>query len=117
MVPLGARAVALVPFPFSDLSGSKFRPVLVLAESGRGDFVLCQVTSNQYGDPLAIELDEDDFAEGSLHRTSYVRPGKLFTAHERLVRARVGTLTQRSHDRVVDHIVALLRGSDPPRSA
>ena len=84
MVPLGARAVALVPFPFSDLSGSKFRPVLVLAESGRGD---------------------------------YVRPGKLFTAHERLVRARVGTLTQRSHDRVVDHIVALLRGSDPPRSA
>jgi hypothetical protein len=40
MVSLAARTVALVPFPFSDLSGSKYRPVLVLAEAGRGDFVL-----------------------------------------------------------------------------
>jgi len=109
MVPLAARAVALVPFPFSDLSGAKYRPVLVLADAGRGDFVLCQVTSNQYGDPRAIELDEHDFAEGSLDRVSYVRPGKLFTAHEGLVRARVGALTPASHGRVVDQVVALLR--------
>ena len=111
MVPLDARTIALVPFPFSDLSGSKYRPVLVVADAGRGDFVLCQVTSNRYGDPQAIELDDDDFADGSLHRISYARPGKLFTAHERLVRARVGTLKQRTHDRVVNSIVALLRAS------
>lgn len=80
MGPLAAGTVALVPFPFSDLSGSKYRPVLVLADAGRGDFVLCQITSNPYADPLALELSGDDFGVGSLRRVSYARPGKLFTA-------------------------------------
>ena len=111
MVPLAARTVALVRFPFSDLTGSKYRPVLVLADAGFGDFVLCQVTSNQYADPRAIKLDDEDFAEGSLNRVSYVRPGKLFTAQEGLMRRRVGSLTPTSHERVVDEVVALLRGA------
>ncbi len=38
--------VVLVPFPFSDLSAAKVRPAVVLADVGRGDWVLCQVTSN-----------------------------------------------------------------------
>lgn len=46
MEPLAARAVVLVRFPFSDLTGSKLRPALVLADTGRGDVRLCQITSN-----------------------------------------------------------------------
>jgi mRNA interferase MazF len=110
MGTLAAGTVALVPFPFSDLSRSKYRPVLVLADAGRGDFVLRQVTSNRYGDPRAIELDDANFAEGSLRRTSYVRPGKLFTAHRRLMGARIGSLKPERHERIVDEVVALLRG-------
>ena len=37
--------VVIIPFPYSDLSQSKRRPALVLAEAGRGDFLLCQITS------------------------------------------------------------------------
>ena len=73
-------AVVLVRFPFSDLSQSKLRPAVVLANAGRGDQILCQVTSKPYGDPGAIELDDTAFASGSLRVTSYARPGKLFTA-------------------------------------
>ncbi len=109
MERLAAGAVALVPFPFSDLSRSKYRPVLVLAAAGRGDFVLCQVTSNRYADSLAVELTDRDFSEGSLRRVSYVRPGKLFTAHKRLIRARIGALNPQSHGRVVERVIALLR--------
>jgi mRNA interferase MazF len=43
--------VVLVRFPFSDLSWSKLRPAVVLAHAGGVDWVLCQVTSNPYGDP------------------------------------------------------------------
>ncbi len=46
MVAPSVGAVVLVPFPFSDLSASKLRPAIVLDEAGRGDWVLCQVTSN-----------------------------------------------------------------------
>jgi mRNA interferase MazF len=56
MVTPAAGKVILVPFPFSDLSQSKLRPAVVLAGVGRGDWILCQVTSNPYGDPLAIPL-------------------------------------------------------------
>jgi len=63
-----AGAVVLVPFPFSDLSQAKLRPAVVLADAGHGDWILCQVTSNRYGDPRAVPLVEGDFAGGCLYR-------------------------------------------------
>lgn len=81
MVTLTAGAVILVPFPFSDLLQAKLRPAIVLADVGRDDWILCQITSNLYGDLRALPLTDSDFATGSLHVTSYARPGKVFTAH------------------------------------
>jgi len=104
-----AGSIVLVPFPFSDLSRSKLRPAVVLAEVGRGDRVLCQVTSNPYGDASAIPLDESAFARGSLRVASYARPGKLFTASDDLVVGEVGALTPEVLARIVDAIVTLLR--------
>ena len=46
-----------------------------------GDWMLCQITSNPYGDARAILLTDESFAVGALRVTSYARPGKLFTAH------------------------------------
>ena len=69
-------SVVLVPFPFSDLSEAKLRPALALADSGRDDWILCQITSNPYSDPRAVELTDADFDTGSLRLTSYARPGK-----------------------------------------
>jgi mRNA interferase MazF len=109
--PLAAGVVALVPFPFSDLSGAKTRPVVVLADAGRGDFLLCQVTSNRYSDPFAIELTGTEFEEGSLRRVSYVRPGRIFTAHASLMRTRLGALRPRAHARLVERVVALVQAS------
>ena len=75
MEPPAAGAVVLVPFPFSDLSQAKLRPAVVLADAGRGDHLLRQVTSDPYSDPHAVEITESSFATGSLQRTSYARPG------------------------------------------
>jgi len=49
-------SVVLIRFPFSDLSKSKLRSAVVLASSGKKDWILCQVTSQRYTDPKAIEL-------------------------------------------------------------
>src|SRR4051794_19085832 len=56
MVPSSAGAVVLVRFPFSDLSATRLRPAVTLADAGRGDWILCQATSNPYADPRAVEL-------------------------------------------------------------
>lgn len=103
-------AVVLVRFPFSDLSASKLRPAIVLAEVGRGGGILVQVTSNPYADPRAVELTDAGFANGSLERTSYVRPGKLFTANEALIARTAGVLTPEAFEAVLSAVVRLLRG-------
>jgi hypothetical protein len=54
MVSPAAGKVVLVPFPFSDLSQSKLRPAVVVANAGRGDWVLCQITSNRYAGTLRL---------------------------------------------------------------
>ena len=90
MVTPTTGAVVLIPFPFSDLSQAKLRPAVVLADVGREDWILCQVTSNQYRDNRAIMLTDASFATGSLRVTSYARPGKLFTANCNLIVTQVG---------------------------
>lgn len=92
MATLAAGSVTLIPFPFSDLSQTKIRPALILADAGRGDWILCQITSKPYGDSRAVLLDGASFATGGLQLTSYVRPGKLFTANEALMLECVGRL-------------------------
>lgn len=100
--------VVLVRFPFSDLTSSKLRPAVILAEVGRGDYVLVQVTSNPYGDSMAVELTDDSFESGSLLRTSYARPGKLFTANESLVERSVGELSSAAIEKLTSAVGRIL---------
>lgn len=80
-------------FPFSDLSGRKYRPTLIVAIVDFDDLVLCQITSRAYASPKAIELTAADFADGSLPITSYIRPDKLFTAEPSIVSKVYGQLS------------------------
>ena len=109
MVAPSVGSVVLVPFPFSDLSQSKLRPAVVLADVGRGDWVLCQVTSSPYADAKAITLANSDFAKGSLRVVSYARPGKLFTANQELLVSQVGILNDKAFNRLLDAVVGVLR--------
>jgi len=117
MVIPSAGAVVLVPFPFSDLSQAKLRPAVVLADAGRGDWVLSQITSNPFGDASAIELIEADFHDGTLRITSYVRPGKLFTAHRELFVTQIGILGAVPFQRIIESVVTLLRSGLYPRES
>lgn len=104
--PIGS--VVLVPFPFSDLSNSKKRPAVVVASAGRGDWILCQITSSPYSDPNSIPLDSNDFVHGGLQIRSYARPAKLFTANESLIISEAGQLTVDALQSIRNHIITLL---------
>jgi mRNA interferase MazF len=108
MVSPAVGKVILVPFPFSDLSQSKLRPAVVLADAGRGDWVLCQVTSNPYGDPAAICITDECFTQGSLRITSFARPGKLFTASSVLMLEEVGMLRENLARQIIMAIIKML---------
>ena len=114
MVIPTAGDIVVVLFPFSNLSQAKLRPAVVLADAGRGDCILCQVTSNPYGDARAIMLTEASFRTGSLRVTSYARPGKLFTASHDLMTGQVGHLQDESLGDIIDAVVGILRSGLKP---
>ena len=92
--------IVLLRFPFSDLSGTKLRPVLVLtASNAQGDFLSVQITS-QLHYALHVPLRDDDFAAGFLPKPSIVRPDKVLTLNQSLVVRRVGALTEDAGKRV-----------------
>ncbi len=85
MVAPAAGAVVLVRFPFSDLSRTKVRPAVVLADVGRG----------------------------GLRITSHARPGKLFTANSDLIDSEAAVLTPEALTRIIDAVVRILRSAEP----
>jgi mRNA interferase MazF len=87
----------------------KLRPAVVLADSGRGDWLLCQITSKPYSDSRAIQLTDTDFQTGSLRLLSYARPAKLFTAHHTLISSEIGVLNDDALKRITDAIIQLLQ--------
>jgi len=64
MVSPSEGSVILIRFPFSDLSSARLRPAVVLAFAGRNDWILCQVTSNPYADPDAVQITRQRFRKG-----------------------------------------------------
>jgi len=104
-----AGEVALLPFPFSDLSRNKLRPAVLLASASREDWIVCQITSNPFGDPSSISLTASDFSAGALQHISYVRPGKVFTAHESLIASVIGTLEPKMLTTVRNAVIAILQ--------
>jgi mRNA interferase MazF len=107
--------IVLVPLPFSDLSQAKLRPTVVLADANRDDWILCQITSNPYGDPQAISIADSDFRTGSLQVTSYARPGQLFTANSSLMMTQVGSLKDEVVGNIVEAVINILGMGPKPQ--
>lgn len=101
-------SVVVIPFPFSDISGSKKRPALVLADLKGNDIILCQITSQNINDEYSISLSDSDFDKGSLNKISNVRPNRLFTADKNIIIYKLGNINKSKHNQVVKAIIKLL---------
>ncbi|WP_159472620.1 type II toxin-antitoxin system PemK/MazF family toxin [Dyadobacter sp. 3J3] len=101
--------IVVIPFPFSDLTSSKRRPALVLANLRGDDIILCQITSKTLKDDYAKSLESSDMLSGSLEVSSNVRPNRLFTADKKLILYSVGRISTTKYQEVVQEIIALIR--------
>ena len=99
--------IVVVPFPFSDLSSSKRRPALVLADLIGDDIILCQITSKNIKDMYSVYLTEQDFSIGSLHKPSNIRPNRIFTADKNIILRRIGKI-QKIKSKEVSQIICNL---------
>jgi mRNA interferase MazF len=88
----------LVPFPFTDLSGRKRRPALVVSPENfhDEDLILCAITSQipQRSSEWEASLEVEDMVEEKLPKQSIVKVGKLFTMHRELIAGRYGAVKE-----------------------
>ena len=101
--------VVVVPFPFSDLSNSKRRPAYVIRSFEGEDLLLCQITSQALKNEFAIPLLNEHFKNGSLNKTSNIRPDKIFTCSKNIILYKIGTLNEDYVQSVTEKIIDLLR--------
>lgn len=84
--------VVVLPFPFTDLSSSKKRPAVILADIKENDYFMLQITSKNVKDSYSIPLLSTDFQSGSLRMDSNIRPNKIFTLDENIILYKIGHL-------------------------
>lgn len=93
--------VVLVPFPFDDLSSTKVRPAVCLAEAigTHRHVVLAFVTSRIVTHPAATDIVVDsnssDFASTGLHVSSTLQLHRLMTVTASLIQRELGSLSSR----------------------
>ena len=101
--------VVIVPFPFSNLTKSKRRPALVISNLKGDDIILCQITSQSIFDKYSISLKNEDFQEGSLKRSSNIRPNRIFTADINIILYKVGTIKNEKIEEVINKIILIIK--------
>lgn len=87
--------IVLVPFPFTDLSATKRRPVLVLSNDGYNrsgmDFICCGITSNLEGDAChSVPIDNGCMESGFILQPSRIKVDKIVTLERSLIVKAIG---------------------------
>ena len=87
--------IVLVPFPFTDLTGSKLRPALVLVE-GETDCVVAFISSRIPAQPstkgLLIQQDHKEFRLTGLKTASVIRLDKVATISRNIILGEIGEI-------------------------
>jgi mRNA interferase MazF len=100
--------IVVLNFPFSNLTGAKRRPALILADLSGDDVILCQITSQPRADNYSIKLEIDDFSDGKLLVESVVRPNKIFTADESIILYKACRVSDERMSDIVTAIIELI---------
>jgi mRNA interferase MazF len=94
--------VVIIPFPYSDLTGSKKRPALIISNEKLNetqDRICCLITSNIHKNDLKIT--KTDLEEGSLPFSSAIRPHRLFTINEQIIEKKICKINKKFHDQLI----------------
>jgi len=87
--------IVLIPVPFSDLSASKRRPVLVISNDRYNntspDMIVIAITSNLV--QPGIRIVQSDMVTGQLPKTSVIRSDKIYTLDQSIVVKSIGRIS------------------------
>ncbi len=96
--------IALVPFPFTDLSTTKQRPALILSvvvsKSYPSIFIAAMITSQIESEMISGDYLIKEWKKSGLIAESKIRLAKIVSLEESLVRKKLGALPQKDRQGV-----------------
>ena len=104
--------IIIVPFPFSDLSAIKQRPVLILSKDVDNQFsediITCGITSNLKNANYSVLINNEDLKEGLIPRPSRIKLDKLFTVKKEIIIKKVARVNNQTLKKVKKEFYTLV---------
>ncbi len=100
--------ILLVPFPFSNLSSIKKRPVVVLSKNNSFDIITCAITSNLKDVRNSLILDSSDLMMGWMPLQSLIKSDKIFTLEKSIILKKFGKLKKEKFNELRNKIYSLI---------
>jgi mRNA interferase MazF len=98
------RDIVLVPVPFTDLSSTRRRPVIVISSDGyqraTADMVVVAMTSNLTPTPYSFVLTAAELEAGTLNHPGRVRVDKIFALSQSIAIKTFGRVNEATLDRI-----------------
>ena len=108
---MNQRDLLLVPFPFSDQSGRKKRPVIVISNDdfneSSDDLIVVGVTSNISKDKYSFLLDNNDLEEGKLITKCCIKCENILKIDKKLIIRKIGKLKKDKFVKLIDKIIEM----------
>ena len=105
--------IVLTQFPFTDLTGSKLRPALILSCNSLhslGDYVCVQITSKLFDDGYFVPLTNEHL-DSPLPLKSGIRLQKIFTLNNSIIVSKMAQMTAKGFDKIILSINSKVLGS------
>ena|SRR3989344_5301050 len=102
----------LVPFPFSDQSGRKVRPVIVISNNEFNrhseDLIVVGVTSNILKDKYTLDLNNANLDEGKLSTCCVIKVGNILKLDKELIIKKIGKINKTTLKNIVSKLQDIL---------
>jgi mRNA interferase MazF len=97
--------IVLTPFPFTDLSGNKVRPALILGvRDGGDDITVCFISSviqnNLHKFDILVDSKDKYFKKTGLKSESIIKTTKIATLDKAVVLGKIGELDNKNMNKV-----------------
>ena len=106
------KDLLLVPFPFSDQSGRKVRPVIVISNNifnkYSDDVIVIGVTSNILKDNYTLNLTNNNLEEGKLFTNCIIKVENLLKLDKELIIKKIGRINKETLKNIIDKLFTII---------
>jgi len=98
------KDIVLLPYPFTDLEGTKVRPAIVISNDSfnkkSDDCIMMPLTTVIKDEPCSILITQNDLSSGKLLKPSRIRVDKIFTVEKRLAIMEIGSINNTTFEKI-----------------